>query len=131
MLLVANLCKFENTSRTLDGQLTDQVRTSHQRFFFFLFCVLLCNEGRPTSACLRHTSRFLRCALEKWSQAFCLLATEKTFSICSTLTGRQALNYRRDYSQVKKPQSSSTAPDAVQRSILLGILTVFFLLRLS
>lgn len=47
-------------------------------------------EGRaeeevPTSHCLRQMSMFLRCAFEKWSHAFCLVAAVKTAVICSTL----------------------------------------------
>lgn len=42
-------------------------------------------EGLPTSHCLRQMSMFLRCAFEKWSHAFCLVAALKTVVICSTL----------------------------------------------
>ena len=49
--------------------------------------------------CLRHKSRFLRCALEKWSQAFCLVAAPNTFSICSTFNKRNT-GYSRAKSSV-------------------------------
>lgn len=42
-------------------------------------------ERVPTSHCFRQMSMFLRCAFEKWSHAFCLVAAVKTAVICSTL----------------------------------------------
>lgn len=41
-------------------------------------------ERLPTSHCFLQMSMFLRCALEKWSHAFCLEAAVNTAVICST-----------------------------------------------
>lgn len=39
----------------------------------------------PTSHCFRQMSMFLRCAFEKWSHTFCLVAAAIMLMICSTL----------------------------------------------
>lgn len=64
-------------------------------FSKWIECLNNCRKSKgPTSACLRHTSRFLRWALEKWSQAFCLEAAWNTDTICSTVAEDAGASYR-------------------------------------
>lgn len=64
-------------------------------FSKWIECLNNCRKSKgPTSACLRHTSRFLRWALEKWSHAFCLEAAWNTDTICSTVAEDAGASYR-------------------------------------